>query len=207
MEEDKLKVFPSTYCDVSSYLDTPDLDKKEEIITFLGRFVECKNPFLFIDVARELINAGKKYFFYLIGYGPLFEKLEKYIKEKNLSEFIKILETNKPEEYLKRSKIFLTLMADDNYSSQSLFEAMLSCNVVFATNVGETPRLIIDGKTGFLLEDFDAKKIAEKIIEAMSDEKRIRDVAMAARKIVLESCKIEDYWKYLIRESAMIQRL
>ena len=56
------------------------------IIGSMGRIVESKNFFFFLQVASELVKQDVNFLFYIIGDGPLLNRLKSYVTEKNLEK-------------------------------------------------------------------------------------------------------------------------
>lgn len=57
------------------------------IIGSMGRIVESKNFFFFLHVASELVKQDVNFLFYIIGDGPLLNRLKSYVKEKKIEKY------------------------------------------------------------------------------------------------------------------------
>lgn len=69
---------------------TRNNNQKQDII-FLSRFVAEKQPFLAINSVIQFKTKGWNGTFYMIGTGPLTNKLSEYIKSQNTESYIKLL--------------------------------------------------------------------------------------------------------------------
>ncbi|HYB44423.1 MAG TPA: glycosyltransferase family 4 protein [Candidatus Methylomirabilis sp.] len=66
--------------------------------------------------------------------------------------------------------------------SRVILEAMSAARPVVATRVGGTPELILDGKTGLLVERGDPEGLAAAILSLLRDESRRASLGAAARR-------------------------
>lgn len=86
------------------------------IIGTVGRLSLQKNPFFAIDVIKELIKKNKKIRYWWIGSGELDEKVNDYIKENNLSQYIRL--------FGSRNDVSSLYQAMDVFFLPSLFEGL-----------------------------------------------------------------------------------
>jgi glycosyltransferase involved in cell wall biosynthesis len=70
-------------------------------------------------------------------------------------------------------------------------EAMACGKAVIGSNVGGICDQIIDGYNGFLVEPRNFKKIAEKILWAVTNSEELKEMGMAGRRIVEQKFNIE----------------
>ena len=79
----------------------------------------------------------------------------------------------------------------------------MACNTpVLATPVGALPDIVIDGKTGFLMENNSPKCIAENVIRALNSPD-LEQVADAGKRFVEENFMFESTvarWKKVLEE-------
>jgi len=119
-------------------------------------------------------------------------KLKKY---KNFKWLGPLQYPNKVREYLSEIDIY-ALISGLDMSPLTLLEAQLMKKPVIATNVGGIPELIIDGKTGFLVEKGNSKELIEKIEEILNDPKKIEEMGVEGRKFVEENFS----WKIITQK-------
>jgi len=177
------KLAKSTNCEViyrgvemEKILSAPaDIEMKNKhagkvIITFLGRLYDGKGV---ADLISALAGIKKEnYICFIIGDGPERKKLEKLAEESGLKEKIVFFGYKNFDEYLKILKI-TDIFVNPSYTEglpTTVAEAALCRNAIVATNVGGTPEIITDKKSGFLIELKDIKSLEEKLDLLIGDE-------------------------------------
>jgi glycosyltransferase involved in cell wall biosynthesis len=169
---------------------------KENSVTFLGRFVPERNILLIlqaIKIYQDSKSWDKNINFYFIGDGPEKNNVIECIESNNLINIHLTGKSYYPWQYLRKSKIFITL-ATENYPSQSLLEAMACENAVIASDVGETRKLLTEGEA--ILVPLRAEKIAEAIQSLVENTNECERLGKNARMKALENHSIEKYAKY-----------
>jgi glycosyltransferase involved in cell wall biosynthesis len=153
---------------------------------------KTKELLILENVLKKLPNVK----FYWVGDGPfrkdIVNKLEKY----NNFKWLGALEyPNKVREYLSEIDIY-ALISGLDMSPLTLLESQLMKKPVIATNVGGIPELMIDKKTGFLIEKGNASQLIEKIVELLDDPKKIEEMGIEGRKFVEENFS----WKIITKK-------
>ena len=131
---------------IYNYLDDEVVRKKTEDqidITFdqtyinfvtVARLVEQKGIDRLIDVHTKLIRNGKKHRFYVIGDGPLREKLEEKIKKNKVEDsFFLLGKRENPYPYIKKADYFCLLSQFEGYP-MVLLEAKLLNKKILITD-------------------------------------------------------------------------
>jgi glycosyltransferase involved in cell wall biosynthesis len=141
-----------------------------------------------------VIGESEKVKFYLLGDGPDFEKAETFKREHNLWNVEMPGFVSYPQEYFKKSKIFVSIQQSNNYPSQSLLEAMACGNAIIASDVGET-RKLVDDKVGLLVE-LNAQALANAFEQVLANQVLQTTMALEARQRVLENHNVEKFLEY-----------
>jgi glycosyltransferase involved in cell wall biosynthesis len=106
-------------------------------------------------------------------------------------KFLGHVNNKKKEELLYNSDIFLYPSIWEGFGL-SLIEAMVFGIPVITTRVSAIPEIIIDNKTGFLINEGDYKELANKIIYILSNKKNIYNIKKNAIKHVLNKFKLDE---------------
>jgi len=172
----------------------PVYPKRNQIV-FLGRLHKDRNPMLILNAIEVLQKYGdiKDYNFYFIGDGALKNDIKSFIAEKGLKNTQMLGSIFDPWKYLQLSKIFITV-ANENYPSQSLLEAMACENAIIASNVGETEKLV--SKNEGVLVNLNAEEIAAALQELINNPDLSQQLGKNSRKKALSEHNIDRYTKY-----------
>jgi len=76
--------------------------------------------------------------------------------------------------------------------SRVILEAMAAARPVVATRVGGTPELVIDGKTGILVERNEPRELTRAITTLLRDETLRASLAAGARRHIAERFSADD---------------
>ena len=122
----------------------------------------------------------------LIGDGPERFEMEQLCRNLDLCESIRFIGKLKAvEKILSVSDLFLLPSATESFGLVAL-EAMASSVPVISSNTGGLPEVNIEGKTGFLLDVKDINGMAEKAIELLSDENKLKEFKKCAYKHAMQ---------------------
>jgi glycosyltransferase involved in cell wall biosynthesis len=191
--DDKRKSYsPCSFVIYDNYY--PTYPKKNHIV-FLGRLHKDRNPLLILESIKlfQNISPNTKEIFYIIGDGALKNELASYISSEKLHNVIMTGNVYNPWEYLQYSKIFITV-ANENYPSQSLLEAMACGNAIIASDVGETRKLVTEDNG--ILVPLSSEIIACAIQFLIENPAECERLGKNARKKVIEEHNIDNYSKY-----------
>jgi len=189
---DNERVFMSP-CSFTNY-NKCSATAKDDIVVFAGRLIEFKNPLLFLQIARSIIARRQDIRFRICGEGPLENQLNEFVNANGLQDKVAVEYDTNIVELFAKSKIFVSLQQEENYPSQSILEAMACENVVIATDVGETHKIVPDG-CGFRVE-LDPNLIIEKILFLIDNNSVCRQLGKKARRFVMEKHTIDKFQTY-----------
>lgn len=136
-------------------------DKSFKIIS-IGRLSEQKGFDYAIDSAKLLKQNNIDFHWYIIGEGPLREKLEKQINENGLDGIVKLIGLRaNPYPYIKNADIFVMTSRYEG-KSIALDEAKILCKPIVVTKYPTVFDSIKDGVNGKLV-DLTPQHIADGI--------------------------------------------
>lgn len=181
-----------------------DLIKRDETIektahasfVHFGRLTEKKHPIATLEafklVAAELPEATLTF----IGDGPLKSELLERIEESAVKDRVRCLGAMERAEALKevqRHWVFVQHSVTAKSGDQEGFalspaEAALMEMPVVSTRHNGIPEHVIDGETGFLVNEFDYETMAERMLELAGDEALRTKMGSAGRINVQGIC-------------------
>ncbi len=187
-------VSPCSFLDIRNYYSA---QTKEDSVVFMGRLVTLKNPMLFLEAVKIFNDNYKRaedVRFYVLGTGPEEDGMRIFVKNNGLTNVFFEGKVPKPEDYLRRSKVFVSIQQTENYPGQALMEAMACENAIVASNVGETERLVSENE-GELVR-LEANDIADAIVNLFSNEELLSLKGKNARKKVIAEHSPECFKEY-----------
>lgn len=184
-------------CSFKNYEGLNPVQPKENWIVFASRLEEIKNPLLLLEAinfSKSKCTKIQNYKIWILGEGELYQTLSNYKEKEQLTNVELPGYVPNPEQYLAKSKIFVSIQKNNNYPSQSLLEAMACGNSIIATDVGET-RKLINSTNGVLIGE-SAEELSSVICSLISDDVLMDKLGMNARKKVLEEHNVSNYLSY-----------
>ncbi len=150
-----------------------------EYILYAGRLAQEKGLDLLLDIAKALPEIKFK----IAGTGPEIKNLGLRIKDEGLSniELLGFLEKEELEKVIAKARLVVVPSLWYEVSSLAVLEAQALGKVVLATKVGALTDLIVDGKTGFLVEH---GKWIDKIKKLWHDAKLLEEVGSNAKAYI-----------------------
>jgi glycosyltransferase involved in cell wall biosynthesis len=119
-----------------------DRESRHVVIGWVGRFVEVKDPLLFIEFANQLKASSPQARFVMVGDGPMRDVIERKIDDHGLREFVKISGWKRNMADVYREIDFLVLTSLNEGTPVAILESMASGRPFVATNVGGMPDLM-----------------------------------------------------------------
>jgi glycosyltransferase involved in cell wall biosynthesis len=166
-------------------------------IISVGNLVPKKNHRFLIDIAVELKQRNCVFSIDILGYGILQVELEKYAKEKEVSDFIMYRGNVKNvEDYLKEANLYVH---PANYEPLGLviIEAMASGLPVICLDGKGNRDLMVQGKNGYIFQEQNAEMFTEQIIELMNDSEKYKEISSFAKEFSLQF-DIKNYCEKLV---------
>jgi glycosyltransferase involved in cell wall biosynthesis len=136
------------------------------VIAFVARLTRVKRPDRLADVARRVVAARPDAVFIVAGEGDLLDELRSDVA--GLGDRVRFLGWRRDVETVYAASDLVVLTSDNEGMPVSLIEAAsVGCPAV-TTAVGSAHEVVIDGKTGFVV-DRDAAQLAEAVVRVVED--------------------------------------
>ncbi|MFX0075248.1 MAG: glycosyltransferase family 4 protein [Candidatus Hermodarchaeota archaeon] len=177
-----------------------------KILLSVGRHVERKNFGLVIRALGELKKARPdlKIKYYLVGEGPETVNLKSLSKNLNLEEDVKFLgncDINTRNKFYKMADIFLMPSITKKTDIEGFGIVFLEANYFKVPTIGSKTggivEAIVDGKTGFLVNQNDLGELVEKILTLIENEEMRKNFGENGYKRVVKEFQwtniVEDY--------------
>lgn len=116
------------------------------VISFVGRLVNQKRPYLFIELVKNLVNhpnlKNQTFEFNMVGEGPLSQVCEDLISQYQLDAKINVLPADSNVNQLLSQSHFLMLPSENEGLTLVAYEAVLNNCIVISTDVGSQREII-----------------------------------------------------------------
>jgi len=146
-------------------------------------------------VLEKILDDFPEITFYWVGDGPYKNEILSKLNEfKNFESLGALDYPEKVREYLTEIDVY-ALISGIDMSPLTLQEAQLMQKPVIATKVGGIPELMIDKKTGFLIEQGNHEDLKEKIQLLLDDPNLSTNMGIEGKKFVSENFSWESIAK------------
>ena len=151
--ENKIYVLPNSIPVDEFINDKNQLAPKKYDLVTIGRLSSEKGLLNLIGIIAILRKQTPKIRLGIAGKGPQMEELKEKVQEHNLEENIDLLGyVESASEFLRNGKIFISTSYTEGLPRTAI-QSMLGGLPVVASNVGDMSDLVINEKTGVLIED------------------------------------------------------
>lgn len=157
-----------------------DPHKPQKTILTVGHVNWYKNPEMWIQVAERVMTDPrcKEYHWVWAGDGDLLEYCREIVKDKNLHNIFFIGYYSDLESLYRDSVIYFQPSILESFGLSAL-DAMQMGVPCVVTRVGGLPELIIDGETGFTIDEGDVENAAQKISWLLSHQEEREEMGKA----------------------------
>ena len=157
----------------------------------VGRFTEKKCPLALIYSMRELVKSHPESVLIMIGDGPLWPECAKAVERFGLSRNVRLMgamDHSSTLSMIAQSKIFLqhsvtSYKGDQEGYPTAISEAMLTGLPVISTIHSGITEAVIEGVSGYLVQEFDYQKFALRMAELLSNDEQIKQMGQEGMKL------------------------
>ena len=187
-----------------------DIDKIDKIIQrnnktkfpsfiHVGRLVDKKSPLPILFSFKKILKNFPKAKFYIIGDGPEFPRIKNFIKKLELNNSVTLYGSRNSDFVWKKMAecwVFVQHSCTSNRGDQEGFsvgilEASFCGLPVISTIHNGIPENIIEGKTGFLVQEHDYSSFALKMEKLLNDKTLRQSIGKAGELNVRKKYFIE----------------
>lgn len=185
--------------------------KTDKKIFFVGRFTAKKGPFQLVKAFDLILKSHPDAELHMIGDGEMFESTKAFIEELKLTDKI-ILHGKQSPVYianaLKDARLFMqhSMIApngDSEGTPNTILEASAMGLPIVSTRHAGIPEAVIDGTTGYLVDENDWQNMAKKAIELLDDLDLCIEMGKKAREHVMINYNLD---KQIQKLNQLIQR-
>ena len=200
----KILIAHRHFLDFNTFTVTTPLPDRPPLIGYIGRLSGEKGVQHFAQALPAILSDRQDLHVLIGGDGQLKETIEVSLQEQALTARVDLpgwISHDDLPRYLNQLRL-LVLPSYTEGLPNIMLEAMACGTPVLATPVGAIPDVIIDGKTGFIMENNSPECIAENVIRALSSPD-LGLIAEDGRRFVEENFTFErvvERWKEVLEE-------
>ena len=150
-------------------------------------------------ILKNVLEKMPNTHFYWAGDGPLRERILSELDQYDNFHWLGNLQyPDKVREYLSEIDVYALITGMD-LASLTLKEAQLMKKPVVATNVGGNQEMMIDGKTGFLVQQGNHEQLIDKLSLLLEDKELAKKMGNEGRKFIEDTFNWELVTKNFIK--------
>jgi len=167
--EDKMLLLRNGFDFSTSIEDVKVQSSDSKTVGVVFRFVEVKQPLLWLDVAFGVLEHRPNVRFKMVGDGPMMDAAMNHAKGLGISDSVDFLGyRDDVEAILPSFDVFLLTSAIEGLPNV-LIEAQSKGIPVVSTNAGGASETFIDGVSGVLVDREDATSLVEAVVRVLDD--------------------------------------
>jgi colanic acid/amylovoran biosynthesis glycosyltransferase len=194
------KLVLSTYGPNNIFYSNKPLFDAQQLLS-VGRFVDKKAPYLTILAFKRVLNCYPKATLKMIGDGPLLNTCVNLAKSEGMEGAVIFEGVKTPEEIrleMERSCAFVqhsvvALNGDMEGTPVSIIEASAAGLPVIATKHAGIPDVIINGKSGILVNELDLGAMADAMLQLLSNPVLAKTMGDAGRENIRNNFSMEKH--------------
>jgi len=200
----KILITHRHFLNFNTFTITAPLPDRPPLIGYIGRLSEEKGVQHFAQALPTILSNQKDLRASIAGEGQLKESIEAFLEERGVTARVDLpgwISHDDLPNYLNQLRL-LILPSYTEGLPNIMLEAMACGTPVLATPVGAIPDVIIDSKTGFIMENNSPECIAENVIRALNSPD-LEHIAEVGRRFVEENFTFErvvERWKEVLEE-------
>ena len=159
------------------------------LVLAIGRLIEQKDHATLLAAFARVRETHPAARLAILGWGRLEDETRARAAALGLADAVVLPGRVEPAAWLERADVFAHTSRWEGFGIV-LLEAMLAGLPVVATRASAVPEVVVDGKTGVLVEPGDAAGVADALAGLLGDEARRRALGDAGRARALEEFSV-----------------
>lgn len=168
------------------------------VVLTIGHLVSYKNPELWLEVARRVVQSTPEVSFVWLGDGEMLEPMRRRSAELGLEKNVKYKGYTSDVEMFYREAMVYVQPSTIESLSISVLDAMAHALPCVVSDAGGLPEPVVDRETGFICHVEDMEGFASRIIELLSNPSLRERMGKAGRQRVAEIFSEEEQERKII---------
>jgi glycosyltransferase involved in cell wall biosynthesis len=166
--------------DIQRFVPNPKLPPKPTLLA-IGRLDPTKRWDRLLKAVASIATRKLEFSVRHAGEGALLPQLAAQARHLGVDKLINFLGVRHDIPELFANSTFLIHTADEEGCPNVVMEAMACGRAVVSTDAGDVPRLLEDGKTGFVVRRGDDAALVERTVTLITDQDLCRSMGEAGR--------------------------
>jgi glycosyltransferase involved in cell wall biosynthesis len=168
-----------------------NLSATDRVIGFIGRLEEQKGPAIFVEAVSQVAKQIENLHVLIVGDGELRESLEKQAEQLGIDHHIHFLGWQRDiPELLSVMDVFCLASLWEAFGIVFAEAGLMQCPVV-ATNVEGIPEVVVNGKSGILVEPYNSSALASALIHILENQELAVEMGRHGREYILSNFSVE----------------
>jgi glycosyltransferase involved in cell wall biosynthesis len=162
-------------------------EKASPVLGVIGKYEERKGHKILLKAVKMLKKTSLPDITVMfVGDGPLEKKLKKQVAKMKLETNVHFFPfTDTPNYVYERLDMLILPSLYKEGLPNVLLEAMAMGVPCIASKIAGTAEIVLDDKTGYLVEPGNDEELASRILELWSDKVRLKDFGEASKKMIV----------------------
>ncbi|MDT0677466.1 glycosyltransferase [Autumnicola musiva] len=171
---------------INRYKQELGISAKDKVAIHIGNFSPEKNHTFLLDVFSSIKQKEQNVKLFCVGSGVLYEEIEEQIKQRDLEDTVYLLGFRKDIPELLAAADCFVLSSKVEGVPGVILEAATQRKPSVATNVGGVSEVLSDGKTGYLINNFDLEDFEAKLLKLLMNKEQREEFGENAYRLVFE---------------------
>lgn len=168
--------------DLERFRQVPVVGSRDPVnLLGVGYLLPAKRWDKLLVAARQLKQKKRAYTVRIAGDGPLLPALQRQTQELGVTDCVTFLGHVEDVASLMAAATFVVHTADNEGCPNAVMEAMACGRAVVATDSGDVPFLVQEGKTGFVVRRSDSSAFTDRLETLIGNRDLCRSMGEAAR--------------------------
>jgi glycosyltransferase involved in cell wall biosynthesis len=167
--------------DLQQFRSVPLTTEGRVRIVGIGSLLPVKRWDRLLRAARALKRSEFEFLVRIIGDGPLRGSLQQQVQVLGVTDCVEFIGHSDNISGVLADATFLVHTSDSEGCPNAVLEAMACGRAVVATDAGDVPSLVEDGKTGFVVPRGDDAMLLERMAKLITDRKLCQRMGEAGR--------------------------
>lgn len=165
----------------------------------VGRFVDKKAPYLSLLAFKKVLDRLPEARLVMVGTGPLHEVCAKLIHALHIEDAVELkgmLDHNAVAALMQQSRVFIqhsvvSESGDSEGTPVAILEACATGLPVVSTRHAGIVDIVIEGRSGFLVDEGDIDTMAEYVYKLLSNPRLANEMGTKARQHIVQNYDME----------------